>query len=136
LGSRDGIRTNLPVLTADGLVGRVSAVSFVSSQVVLIGDPDCRISALVENATHDMGVLTAGGPLDSSLVQLNYLASSANLKPGQDVLTSGLGGIFPKGIPIGKIVDAQSIEYGLATEANVKLNANLGALEQVWVLFK
>ena len=136
LGSRDGIQTNQPVLTSDGLVGRVSAVNYVSSQVSLIGDPNCRVSALVENATHDMGVLSAGGPLDTSLVQLSYLASSANLKPGQNVLTSGLGGVFPKGIPIGKIVDAQSIEYGLATEANVKLNANLGALEQVFVLFK
>ncbi len=136
LGSRDGLQTNQPVLTTDGLVGRVSSVSFVSSQIVLIGDPNCRVSAVVENATHDMGVLTAGGPLDTSLVQLSYLASSANLKPGQNVLTSGLGGVFPKGIPIGKIVDAESIEYGLATEARVKLNANLGALEQVWVLFK
>jgi rod shape-determining protein MreC len=136
LGSRDGIQTNQPVLTTEGLVGRVSSVSFVSSQIVLIGDPNCRVSAVVENATHDMGVLTAGGPLDTSLVQLSYLASSANLKPGQNVLTSGLGGVFPKGIPIGKIVDAQTIEYGLATEARVKLNANLGALEQVWVLFK
>lgn len=136
LGSRDGIQTNQPVLTPEGLVGRVSAVSFVSSQVVLIGDPNCRISALVDNATHDMGVLTPGGPLDSSLVQLSYLASSANLKPGQNVITSGLGGVFPRGIPIGKIVDVQSVEYGLATEASVKLNANLGGLEQVWVLFK
>jgi len=136
LGSRDGIQTNQPVLTADGLIGRVSTVGYVSSQVVLIGDPNCHVSALVENATHDMGVLTASGPLDTSLVQLSYLASSANLKAGQNVLTSGLGGIFPKGIPIGKIVDAESIEYGLATEARVKLNASLGALEQVWVLFK
>jgi rod shape-determining protein MreC len=136
LGSRDGLQTNQPVLTAEGLVGRVSAVSYVSSQVVLIGDPDCRISALVEDSTHDMGVLTAGGPLDNSLAELSYLASTANLKPGQDVITSGLGGVFPRGIPIGKIVDAQSIEYGLAAQASVKLNANLGALEQVWVLFK
>jgi rod shape-determining protein MreC len=49
-------------------------------------------------------------------------------------VTSGLGGIFPKGIPIGKVVDAQPIEYGLASEARVKLNVNLGALEQVWIL--
>ena len=136
LGSRDGIQTNQPVLTTAGLIGRVSSVGYVSSQVILIGDPNCRVSALVENATHDMGVLTASGPLDTSLVELSYLASSANLKPGQNVFTSGLGGIFPKGIPIGKIMDAQSIEYGLATEARVKLNASLGALEQVWVLFK
>ena len=45
LGSRDGIQTNQPVLTAEGLVGRVSSVSYVSSQVVLIGDPNCRVSA-------------------------------------------------------------------------------------------
>jgi len=136
LGSRDGVQTNQPVLTDAGLVGRVSAVNYVSSQVTLIGDPNCRVSALVEDSTHDLGVLTASGPLDNSLVELSYLASSANLKPGQNVLTSGLGGVFPKGIPVGKIVDAQSMEYGLATEARVKLNANLGALEQVWVLFK
>jgi rod shape-determining protein MreC len=136
LGSRDGIQTNQPVLTAAGLVGRISSVGYVSSQAVLIGDQNCRVSALVEDATHDMGVLTASGPLDTSLVQLSYLASSASLKPGQTVLTSGLGGVFPKGIPIGKIVDVQAIEYGLATEARVKLNADLGALEQVWVLFK
>jgi len=135
LGSRDGIQTNMPVLTADGLIGRISTVSYLNSQVVLIGDHDCRVSALVENATHDMGVLSASGPHESSLVELSYLSSTANLKSGQNVITSGLGGVFPKGIPIGKIVDAQTVEYGLATEARVKLNANLGALEEVWVLF-
>jgi rod shape-determining protein MreC len=135
LGSREGLRENLPVLTADGLVGRVFSVRLTTAQVVLIGDPNCRVSALVENPTHDMGVLNASGPLDPSLVELSYLTSGANLKAGENVITSGLGGIFPKGIPIGKIVDAQSIEFGLATEARVKLNANPGALEQVWVLF-
>ena len=136
LGSRDGIQTNQPVLTAEGLVGRIASVSYLNSQVVLIGDRDCRVSARVDNSTHDIGVLSASGPLDTSFVQLSYLSSTANLKSGQTVSTSGLGGIFPGGIPIGKIVDAQSVEYGLATEARVKLNANLGALEQVCVLIK
>ncbi|MEJ0090676.1 MAG: rod shape-determining protein MreC [Limisphaerales bacterium] len=102
--------------------------------MVLLGDPNCKASALVENPAHDTGVISASGPLDNSLVQLNYLSGGANLKPGQSVITSGLGGIFPKGIPIGQIVDSRSVEYGLYTEARVKLNANLGALEQVWVL--
>lgn len=141
LGSRDGLQTNQPVLTAEGLVGRISSVSRLTAQVVLIGDPNCRVSAVVDNASHDMGVLLPAGPTDASLlheppVQLAYLASSANLKPGQEVSTSGLGGIYPKGIPIGKIADVQSIEFGTATAASVKLNARLGALEQVWVLFK
>jgi len=80
-------------------------------------------------------VVTAADPLDTSLVELSYLASNANLKPDQVVVTSGLGGIFPKGIPIGRIADSRSVEYGLYTEARVKLDANLGSLEQVWVVF-
>jgi rod shape-determining protein MreC len=135
LGSRDGLRENLPIITSAGLVGRVSSVSLTRAQVILVGDPNCRVSALVENPAHDMGVLIAGGTLDTSLVELTYLASSANLKPGQNVITSGLGGVFPKGIPIGQIVDSRSVEYGLYSDARVKLNANLGSLEQVWVLF-
>ena len=134
-GSHDGLTNNLPVLTSDGLVGRISSVGLYTSQVILVGDQNCRVSALVDDSTHDMGVLSASGPLDTSLVELSYLASSANIKPGQNVVTSGLGGIFPRGIPIGKIVDAQSIEYGLANEARVRLNANPGALDEVWVLF-
>jgi rod shape-determining protein MreC len=135
LGTRDGINTNLPVLTAEGLVGRVSSVGLTRSQVVLIGDPNCKASALVENPAHDTGIINASGPLNDSLVQLTYLSGNANLKPGQSVVTSGLGGVFPKGIPIGLVVDARPVEFGLYTEARVKLNANLGTLEQVWVLF-
>ena len=135
LGSRDGIRVDLPVLTSAGLVGRVSSVSLTRSEVVLIGNPDCRVSAIVDDPVHDMGVIVAGGPVDTSLVNLTYLASGANIKPGQAVVTSGLGSVYPKGIPIGQIVDARTVEYGLYTEARVKLNANLGSLEQVWVLF-
>jgi rod shape-determining protein MreC len=135
LGSRDGLRENLPVLTASGLVGRVSSVGLTRSQVVLIGDPNCRVSALVENPARDTGVISAGGVLDTALVELTYLSGNANLKPGQNVITSGLGGVFPKGIPVGQVVDSRPVEFGLYTEARVKLAADLGALEQVWVLF-
>jgi rod shape-determining protein MreC len=136
LGSRDGIQTNMPVLTPEGLVGRVSAVNYLNSQVALIGDQSCHVSAVVDNASQDMGVLVASDPLDNSLVEMGYLSTKASLKAGQNVSTSGLGGVFPRGIPIGKIADAQSAENGLATGARVKLNANLGALEQVLVLIK
>jgi rod shape-determining protein MreC len=134
MGSHDSITPNLPVLTADGLVGRISSVGLTRSQVVLIGDPNCRVSALVENPAQDTGILSASGPLESSLADLTYLASSADLKSGQQVVTSGIGGVFPKGIPIGQIEDSRQVEYGLYTEARVKLNANLGSLEEVWVL--
>jgi rod shape-determining protein MreC len=135
LGSRDGLRVNLPVLTADGLVGRLSSVSLTRSQVTLLGDPNCKVSARVENETHDAGIIGASGPLETDLVALGYLSRNANLKPGQNVVTSGEGGIFPKGIPIGKVVDVQPVDYGSRAEARVKLAANLNALEEVWVMF-
>jgi rod shape-determining protein MreC len=134
LGSRDGLTPNLPVLTTDGLVGRIASVGYTRSQVILVGDPNCRVSALVEDPAQDIGILNASGPLDSSLAVLTYLSSSASLKSGQQVVTSGIGGVFPKGIPLGQIVDSQPVELGLYTEARVKLSANLGSLEEVWVL--
>ncbi len=133
LGSRDGIRTNFTVLNSSGLVGRIAAVGFDRSHVVLLGDADCKVSGLV-NETRDMGIVGAGGPFDSSLTTMSHLPKDANLKPGQNVVTSGLGGIFPKGIAIGKIVDSRPVEYGLYTEARLKLAANLSALEEVWVV--
>lgn len=133
LGSRDGLRENLAVLTTDGLVGRVASVGYTRSQVVLLGDPNCRVSAMVENEAFDTGVITLGGLFDGSFVELSYLSRNANLKPGQSVVTSGMGGLFPKGILIGKIVDTREVNYGLYVEAQVKLAANLGALKEVWV---
>jgi len=135
LGTRDGVSNNLPVLTVDGLVGRVASASLTHSQVVLLGDLDCRVSGMVENETHDTGVIGAAGPLDNSLVEMGYLSRSAHLKPGQKVVTSGLGGLYPKGIPIGLIVDSRMVEYGLSIVARVRLSANIAGLEEVWVLF-
>jgi len=134
LGSKDGLREDLPVLTKEGLVGRISFVSFARSQLLLVGDPNCRVSALVENEKRDIGILGAAGPLENDLVELTYLPRAAEVKPGQAVVTSGLGGVFPKGIPIGRIVDSRPAEYGLYAQARVKLAVNPDALEEVWVL--
>ena len=135
LGSRDGLRVNLPVLTTEGLVGRISSVSLTRSQVTLLGDPNCKVSARVENESRDSGIIGTSGPLEPELVELGYLSRSANLKPGQKVVTSGEGGIFPKGILIGHIVDTQPVDYGSRAEARVRLAANLNALEEVCVMF-
>lgn len=135
LGSRDGVRENLPVLNMDGLVGRVASVGLTRSTVVLVGDVNCKVAAKVLE-TGETGVIgtTDGG--DSSLVALGFISNkSAKLAPGQTVVTSGLGGFFPAGISIGRIADSRQVEYGLTTEARVKLAANLSALDDVWVLF-
>src|SRR5207249_1518552 len=136
LGTRDGLSNSLPVLTTEGfLVGRISQASLTRSQVVLLGDPNCKVAARVENGSGDTGIIGASGPLDSGFVEMGFLSRSANLKPGQPVKTSGKGGVFPENIPIGTIVDTHSVEFGLSSVARVKIGANLGNLEEVWVRF-
>jgi rod shape-determining protein MreC len=136
VGRRDGITNNMPVLNPDGfLLGRIASAGLTRSQVVLLGDPNCRVAARVENETGDTGIIGTAGPLDSEIVEMGFLSKNANLKPGQNVRTSGEGGIFPKGILIGRILDVRSGDYGLNNEGRVKLAANVSALEEVWVVF-
>jgi rod shape-determining protein MreC len=133
-GSRDGLTINLPVLSPEGyLVGKISETSATRAQVLLLGDPKCKVAALVVEPKEKGVIVGAVSVWDPSLVQLGYLSRSSGLKPGQWVETSGEGGIFPKGVRIGQIVDFQSVDFGFATEARVKLGVNLNALEEVWV---
>jgi rod shape-determining protein MreC len=135
-GSLDELRENLPILTPDGLlIGRVSAVGLTSARVLLIGDPNCKVPATILGESAESGIITSAGLFSGSFVNLTYLANRANIKPGQSVVTSGLSAIYPKGIPIGTVADTRTVESGLYTEAQVKLAANLNALEEVWVLF-
>jgi rod shape-determining protein MreC len=135
LGTRDGITTNMAVLTTAGLVGRVSATSQSRSQVLLLGDRNLRVGAMVRE-TGDTGVVRSGsaGPLENNMVEMAYLPGNSQIKPGYTIVTSGDGGIFRKGILIGTVVDAQTIGYGMETMARIKLAANFDAVEYVWVL--
>jgi len=138
LGTMNGVSNNLPVLSPEGfLVGRVSSASLTKSQVVLLGDPNCRVPAVVENDLRSQGIIAGGGPLDHSFVDLTYLPPNTVIKPGQRVVTSHLSAIYPAGIPIGTAVEeAQPVESGLIQEAEVKLSAEISSLEEVWVVFK
>lgn len=137
LGSRDGVRTNATVLTAQGLVGRVSEVGFATSQVVLLGNPDCRVSVVVlDSGTRELGMIapSSSSPLDDTLVELNYIARNTKLAAGLKVVTSGQGGVFPAGIVVGQIADFRTIGYGLYQEARVSLAVRMSALEEVFVI--
>ena len=136
LGSNKGIRFNQPVISAKGnLVGRVSEIGPLTSWVVLAGDPNCRFSALIKESRSQGGIVS---PLqyssDPRVVELTYLPNDVELRPGQAVVTSGLGGGFPKEIPVGLVVDSWISKDGLYMEARVKLHANLNQLEIVRVL--
>jgi rod shape-determining protein MreC len=136
VGTRDGVRIDMPVLTGAGLVGRVSAVTLTTSQVALIGSPECKVGALV-TASGDTGVITTGASsVDRTLVNLSYLSNNTNIKPGQKVFTWGEGRVFPKGIFIGQVADDPHQVVDGYSEATVKLAVDTGQLEEVWVLLK
>ena len=144
VGRKHGVVVNAPVLTTQGLVGKVSATMGGSSQIVLLGDANCRASATVFE-TGEHGIVKAY-PRDPSIVLMTYLtkggvssgqtviSSGLELSPGNRVQTSGLGDIFPKGIPIGTVVDVQSADFGLYMEARVKLAVKTSNLEFVYVV--
>lgn len=134
LGSRDGMRTNLTVLTPEGLVGRISEVAYTRSQVLLVGDPNCRFSAQVDGSA-DKGIIAPNdSSFDRQLVDFVYVPIATPLRAGATVITSGDGGVFPRGIPVGQIVDVQTNSFGIYLEARVRLAAQLNRLEEVWVL--
>ncbi len=136
LGSRDGVTVDMPVMTAEGLVGKVHQVSYSRSMVVAVGDPNCRVPAMVVD-TRDTGVVVpaASGTLDRQIVDLSFLPGNSQLKPGQRIVTSGLGEIFPKDIPIGRVADVRTVGYGMYAESRVRLEVNINRVEQVWVVF-
>ena len=137
LGSMDGVKVDMPVLAAEGLVGRVQEVHPHRSRVALLGDPACRISVTIK-ATGESGVLNAGGGtvFDPTLVDLLFLPASTEARPGDTLFTSGLGEIFPRGIPVGKLLAVEPAPGALTTTARVKLSVNSSKLNEVWVLMQ
>src|SRR5437660_8662163 len=100
-GKRDGIEIDMAVVTAEGLVGKITTVSDSISVVLLVSDENCRVAASVEGS-REQGIVSGERVTTglSPLVDLNFLTKQADLKPGQKVYTSGVGGVFPSGLLI------------------------------------
>lgn len=129
-GRDDGIERGMPVLTAEGLVGRISQVSASSSVVMLITDPSSSISALIQRS-RATGVVQ-GYP--GYQLRMRYIPQGNTVEPGDMVLTSGLGGNFPKRLLIGQIASVKHEDIEMFQEAEILPAVNLRDLEVVMVL--
>lgn len=129
-GSEDGILPRMAVTAAEGVVGRISRTSREMSQVVLVTDPnlavDCRVAR-----TRDRGVLT-GSAQDKCV--LRYLRLDSEARPGDEVVTSGLDGIFPRGLPVGRIESVSKDDQRLFLRARVIPAVNFSEIEEVLVI--
>ncbi len=132
-GKRDGIEIDMPVVTAEGLVGKVTTVSGTISVVLLVSDENCRVAASVEGS-REQGIVSGERVTTglSPLLDLNFLTKQADLKPGQKVYTSGVGGVFPSGLLIGVVKSFRVRE--LDGQAQLTPSVDLSHLEDVFVV--
>jgi rod shape-determining protein MreC len=129
-GSRDGIRRDMGVITPDGVVGKIFAVYPDISQVLLLGDKDSGVGALLADTRTQGPVKGTGEPL----LSLDYISSDEKVTVGEAVLTSGQDRIFPKDLPVGKVVDFVADPKTPFMRIRVRPAANLDRLEEVLVL--
>jgi rod shape-determining protein MreC len=129
-GSVDGLREGLPVIASDGVVGQLVKVAAGSSRVLLLTDHASGISAIVQR-TRARGVIKGEG---GSRCSLEFSLREDDVKVGDIVLTSGIGRVFPKGLPVGEVTMVKKGEYGIFQTIEVRPKVNISRLEEVLVI--
>jgi rod shape-determining protein MreC len=127
--------TDRAVISSEGLVGRLTDVSEETADVLLISDPSCQVAVRIgDNQTN--GILKGQGLSWNVQVfcTVELINKHQRLERGAEVSTSGLGGVFPKGIPVGTLENIQLDENGLHQTATVKPYADLSRLDVLFVV--
>jgi len=129
-GTRDGLSVGMPVVTELGLVGRISSVTSVSAQVTLIIDTSSYVNARLQNTKGEGSVVgTASGDLRMTFIKLTDRIDDNDL-----VVTSGIGGNFPRGLTIGQVTSSRQDDSRLFQEAEVRSLIDFNRLDFVMVI--
>lgn len=132
-GSRHGVGRNMAVVTPSGVVGRVLEVAPFHADVQLITDGRSAVPVRVQR-TRAQGVLEG---LSSGICHLKYVARAEDVEPGDVVITSGLGGIFPKGMVVGTVVGVEKKEFGVLQDVRVAPAVDFRRLpEEIYVVLE
>jgi len=129
-GSNDDIRRGMPVVTNQGLVGRVDAVIADAARVQLITDPASSVNVYLQNA--DTNAVLYGSVTGD--VSLDLISQNVTVEAGDLILTSGLGGGYPADLIIGQVVTVQALEFELFQQATVQPAVDFSRLEIVLVI--
>lgn len=129
-GRGDGVARMMPAIVTEGLVGRVVQVRAQAAVIQLLNDPSSAVAVIVER-TRVAGVAEgdAGGA-----VRLKFMARQGGVKVGDLVVTSGLGGVFPKGLPVGRVAAVEDRGSALFHYAWLAPAADFGRVEEVLLL--
>jgi rod shape-determining protein MreC len=135
-GSAEGVAVGMPVATPQGLVGRVTAAGTHWSKVLLVTDPTSSVSAVVQSTRATGIVQGVIGNLATKDLVIKYVPQGDAIKVGDLILTSGLGGSFPKRIVIGQVTEVHKSDIDLFQEATVHPTVDFTRLEFVLILKK
>ena len=136
-GRGDGVRVDQPVITGDGLIGKVTRVTGGSAEVTLLTDASSGVSAEVEpDGAHGIVRPSVGDPTD---MRLQYIQRGHNVKQGSVVVSSGfrsgkLDSLFPRGIPIGRVSQVSSDQLQLYREVHIRPFADFRRIDYVQIL--
>ncbi|MBQ2777710.1 MAG: rod shape-determining protein MreC, partial [Peptococcaceae bacterium] len=132
-GSEDGVTAGMTVMNHYGLIGRVSSVLSGSAEVLLLPDHESAVGARVKSTREALGVVEGDGTSTGNL-QMIHLQHDADIFVGDEVITSGLDGVFPADIPIGEVTAIQYDANGLTKTAFITPYVNFFQLEEVFVM--
>lgn len=129
-GTRHGVVENLPVVTDRGVVGHIIQASYKVSKALLIIDSRSAVDSLFQDS-RVTGVVVGAG---DGMCKMKFVPVGADMKIGDRVISSGLGGIYPKGLMVGTVTRLIKSKEGLFQEVTIKPGADLSRLEEVLVL--
>lgn len=129
-GTNDGLSADMAVISPDGVVGRIILPSLRASKVQLLIDRNAAVGALIER-TRAQGVVVGVGGLT---LEMDYVPGTADVKPGDLVVTSGIDGIYPKGFVIGTVDDIQDRGPGSFPVIAIRPAVDFSRLEEVLVV--
>jgi rod shape-determining protein MreC len=129
-GSVHGLKTGMPVIAPPGLIGRLVDVSWHVSKVLLFIDENSNVGAIVQR-TRTQGVISGAGP--RGLI-LKYISKTQDVKEGDVIVSSGMGGVFPKGLLIGQVSHVDRQDASLFLKINVAPFVDFSKLEEILIL--
>ncbi len=135
-GKNDGLKENMVAITKNGLIGKIEKVTNFSSEIKLItaNDVNNKVSVSIATTTGETNAILSGYDKDSDLVQISGVDSRVEINVGDVVTTSGLGGMFPRGIYIGEVETITNDKYGLSKTLGIKTNQDFNNIHYVTIL--
>ena len=135
-GKKDGLKENMVAITKNGLIGKIERVTNFSSEIKLItaNDVNNKVSVSIATTTGETNAILSGYDKDSDLVQISGVDSRVEINVGDVVTTSGLGGMFPRGIYIGEVETITNDKYGLSKTLGIKTNQDFNNIHYVTIL--